>query len=1023
MRLPKLAIQNYNFTIVLFILLLIIGLSSFLNMPRMENPAIYIPGASVTVIYPGASPNDLEKLVAMPIEEALNEIDDIDRINTTIIDGITSVMVRFDFDTDAKEKYDEVVSKVNSIKGDLPAQIFDIITSRWTSTDVQILQYALVSEQLSYYELHEYADNLKKKIEKSYGVKKVEIHAIPDRQVRISIDLEKMAMMNIGLNQVMDAMQSYNANIPGGAIDVAGKTFNIKTSGPYETLDDIRNTVIQSYQGKIIYLKNIADVDYKDEDIKYMARFKGNRAAFVTVMQKDDINIFKIMEGINPLVEEYKSNLENNVELYSVFDQSQTVDDRISSFLSNLIQGIILVGLLILLSLGLRSSIIIIIAIPLSILIGLAVVDFSGYGLEQISIAGLVIALGLLVDNSIVMIENITRHIKMGYKPKEAAHLGASEIGWPIVSATLTTVLAFIPIIMMKNEAGDFIRSLPITIIATLTVSLIIALTLSPLVASLVIKNDFNNEKVHHNFKFSDWLKRFIEGPYRKTLKFSLQNKVLVVLISFVLLAFSVFVFIKKVPQSLFPKAETPQMLIRINLPEGSNLKKTDEVSLWVESVLDTMPEIKHYASNVGKGNPRIYYNVFQRNYAKNFAEIYVELYEYEVESFSEMVSSLRDVFKSYIGAEISIKELEQGNPVAAAIEIHILGDEISVLREISKNVEEFIKSTPGVINVENELDKTQTDLFVKINKDKAIMLGVPIHEIDRTIRTAITGWPVSTFLDQTGEEHDMVVRLSTDEEIKLSDFNKIYVKSVTGRFIPLNLLADIEFREAPGIISRYNLVRNARVLGDLERGANLDEVMMPILEMLEEYPFPEAYHYKIGGELESREDSFGGMQIALIITIISILAVLILQFNSFLQPLIIFVTVPLAFIGMIWALYLTGNSFSFTAFIGLIALVGIVVNNSIILVDYTNVLRSKGTPLYEAVQIAGETRFTPIILTAFTTIGGLLPLTLRGGTLWAPMGWTIIGGLLVSTMLTLVIVPVIYAGLERFLQIVGKKK
>src|SRR3989304_5411161 len=289
MKLPKLAVYNYNFTIVVFILLLIAGLLSFFNMPRIENPSIYIPGSSVIVIYPGASPNDLEKLVAIPIEEAVNEIDDIDRINTYIRDGIVSVAVEFDFNTDAKDKYDEVVSKINSIKNSLPSEIFDISVLRWSSTDVNMMQLALVSDNLSYNKLDRYAENLKRKIEKSFGVKKVEIHAVPEREVRVSVDLEKMAMMNIGLEQVMNAINSYNANIPGGAIKLSGKTFNIKTSGSYENLEDIENTVIHSYQGQIIYLKNIAEVSFKDEDLKYIARFKGKRAVFLAVMQKEGI--------------------------------------------------------------------------------------------------------------------------------------------------------------------------------------------------------------------------------------------------------------------------------------------------------------------------------------------------------------------------------------------------------------------------------------------------------------------------------------------------------------------------------------------------------------------------------------------------------------------------------------------------------------------------------------------------------------------------------------------------------------
>jgi len=1025
MKIPKIAINNYIFTIVVFILIIIAGIISFFSMPRTENPSIYIPGTTIYVIYPGANPADLEHLVALPIEESVNELEDIKSINTYCWNGVASISIEFEYGVDAKEKYDDVVSKLNDVKSDLPPEIFDIFTFRWNSTDVVIMQLALVTENASYAELDKVSDELKRKLERSFGIKKVEVHALPKQEIRISIDIEKMAQMNIPVDRIIKSINSYNVNLPGGAIKLNNKYFTINTSGSYENIEDIKNTVVSSYMGKIIHLKDVADVNLDYEDQQYFARFKGQRAIFISLQQKPDINIFHIHEKLMPIINNFKKELSDNIKMEMVFDQSQNVEHRISNFMSNLTQGIILVGLVILLALGLKSSIIVIIAIPLSIIIGLAVVDYTGFGLQQISIAGLVIALGLLVDNSIVMIENISRYIKLGYKPKDAAIEGASEIGWPVISATATTVLAFIPIMMMPDVSGEFIRSLPITITATLIVSLFIALTLTPLIASMllkpnVIKKIDNENKQKKSISF---LTRFIEGPYRKTLSFSLKNKILVLGIALAVLIISVYFFVFHLGKSFFPKAETPQFMVRINLPEGTNIDKTMKTTLWVESILDTIPEIKHYASNIGKGNPRIYYNLGQKQNATNFGEIYVELFEYDVEGFDRLVTKLRKKFNNYPGAEIIVKEFEQGSPVDAPVAIYVLGENLEVLKTISKDVEKYISETNGTINIENLLDRSQSDLYFNINKDKASMLGVPIYEIDKTIRIALNGATISKYRDKAGKEYNIVVRLPIENKVKLSDFDKIYVSSLTGKQIPVKQLASVEFKKAPSLITRYNMERNAMVLADLEKGVNLDDVMEPILKKLKEYPFPPGYKYYIAGELESRQESFGGMQKASIIALIAILAVLILQFNSFVQPLIIFSAIPLALIGSIWALFITNNTFSFTAAVGLISLIGVVVNNSIILVDYTNILRRKGVALYEAVRKAGETRFIPIILTTLTTIGGLLPLTIRGGTLWAPMGWTIIGGLLVSTFLTLLIVPVLYAGLERFIEVIHKSK
>jgi multidrug efflux pump subunit AcrB len=1019
MKLPKLAIDNYIFTLVVTTVLIITGIFSFINMPRTENPTVFIPGASIITIYPGATPGDLEKLIALPLEEALNEIEDIRRMNTSLWNGIAAIHVEFEFGTNAKEKYDEVVSKVNDTKSKLPRDILDLYTSRWSSADVAIMQLALASESASYAELDRVSESLKRKLERSFGVRRVELHALPKQEIHVSVDMEKMAQMNITLERVINSISSYNANIPGGSIKLSDKYFNIQTSGSYEDIEDIKNTVVNSYLGRIVHLKEIASIQYAYEDLQYIGRFNNRKATFVSVEQTPDINIFQISENINIIIDEFRENLPGNIQLEIVFDQSKNVKKRVGNFTSNLVQGIILVGFIILLAIGFKSSLIVIIAIPLSIIVGIALVDLSGFGLQQITIAGLVIALGLLVDNSIVIVENISRYIRMGHSPREAAILGSSEIGWPIVSATATTVLAFIPIILMPDKAGEFIKSLPVTITATLSVSLFFALTLTPFLASIILKRNGIKvfENVEPNKQVPGFLNRFIQGPYRKTLLFCLRYKFVTLGIAVAVFAVSVYFFYFHLGKSFFPKAETPQFMVRVNLPEGTNLDKTLETTLWVESILDTIPEISHYASNIGRGNPRIYYNLMQKQLSTNFAELYVELYKYKAEHFDELVKRLRARFNEYPGAEITIKEFEQGAPIEAPIAIYIIGERLEELQRISEDVEGYLKEVEGAINVENLLNRVQTDLFVNINKDKASMLGVPIHEIDRTVRIALSGAIVSKHIDREGKEYNIVVRIPFDERITLADMDRIYVSSLSGNQIPLKQLASIEFKKAPSLITRYNMERNASIQADLMKGYNLDDVLNPIIEKLNNYPFPSGYSYYLAGEIESRNESFGGMKMAIIIAIIAILAVLILQFNSFLQPLIIFSAIPLALIGSIWALYITNNTFSFTAAVGLISLVGIVVNNSIILVDYTNILRKQGVPLYEAVRKSGEVRFTPIILTALTTIGGLLPLTLQGGTLWAPMGWTIIGGLLVSTMLTLLIVPVLYAGLEKVVE------
>jgi len=390
-------------------------------------------------------------------------------------------------------------------------------------------------------------------------------------------------------------------------------------------------------------------------------------------------------------------------------------------------------------------------------------------------------------------------------------------------------------------------------------------------------------------------------------------------------------------------------------------------------------------------------------------AQFYIELKEYEHEIMRKIITDLREEFDDYPDARIDVKELEQGAPIDAPIAIRVVGENLDKLKRISHDVEKMIASTPGAINVDNPLATSEMDLHVNIDREKAAMLGVQLVDIDRTVRTCMAGMPISKYRDREGNEYDITIRLPVNEKTSVSDLQKIYITSVTGVQIPLKQVASFEFKKSTQKITHRDLDRSLTITADVLRDYSTNNVTNEIISKLEKYDWQTGYYYSVGGEAESREQSFGGMERAFVIVIIGIYAVLVLQFRSFAQPLIVFTAVPLAVIGSILALLITGNTFSFTAFVGLTSLVGIVVNNSIILVDYTNKLQDEGNELISALKDAGETRFKPILFTTATTIGGLLPLTLGGGTLWAPMGWTIIGGLATSTILTLIVVPVLY--------------
>jgi multidrug efflux pump subunit AcrB len=1004
MNIPKLSIENYQFTLTAFVFFFVMGIMSFVSMPQREDPAIDIANVIVVAVYPGATPEDVESQVADVMEDAVNELDDIKEIVTTIRDGVAVMVVDFNFGVDSDEKYEEVQRQLNKIKNELPEDLYEIETSQISTNTVPVLQLALVSENGSYGLLKKEAERLKKSVETVDGVRKVEIEAFPEQEVRIALNPVKMTEMNISLDNVEQAIKSNNANIPGGAVKVSNRLFNIKTSGAYDDLQQIKNTVVGSFQGKIIYLKNIAAVFFDYEDERWLARYNQENAVYVTVQIKDGYNIFSVTDPIKEGLANFA--LADDVRMEYVFDQSLGVKERVNGFLNSLLQGIVLVGLIIFLVLGYRSSSIVMMAIPLSILMGLWVVDSLDFSLQQMSIAGLVVALGLLVDNSIAIIENIERFLAEGYSRREAAIKGTQQLIAPITSATLTTVLAFIPIVMMPETTGAFVKALPVTVIATLGASLIVAVTLTPFVASKVLKQT-KDGPMNHTGTFM-MIKRFVEGPYRKLLSWAMRNRVITISIAILSFVGAMMLF-PLVGVSFFPKAEKPQFRITVNLPNGSNLDATDNAVKYVENVLDTIDAVDYYAANIGHGNPRIYYNVNSKNYSNTYGELFVVLKEYDIDAFYQLLDDLRAEFSTYPDARIDVREFIQGPPSEAPVAIKIFGDDLDKLQDYALVVEKIVQSTEGAINVDNPLRNNSTDLYFDINRDKSMMLGVPVFAVDKTIRSYVNGTNVGKYRDNNAEDYNIVMRYDYEDKFRLEDFDKISVQSVNGRFVPLKQLASIEFAEAPSRITHLDRERTATILADLDNGYNLDPVVNDIQQKLDALDWDEGYSYTFKGDVEKRNDSFGGMGVASVMALLLILGVLIIQFKSFSQPLIIFSALPLAIIGSILALLFTGISFSFTAFIGLTSLIGIAINNSIVLVDFANKMREEGATVAEAARQAGEVRFIPIVMTTLTTILGLLPLTLSGGSLWAPMGWTIIGGLLTSTTFVLLLVPVLY--------------
>jgi multidrug efflux pump subunit AcrB len=1004
MKISEYSVKNYQFTLIMFLMAVALGVTTLFTMPRSEDPEIEAPQFAIVIVYPGTNPKDMEELVVDPMEEKIHELDDIKRIKTTINDGLAVFTVEYKYESDPDEKYQELVREVNSVRDQLPQDIYSIEIKKFQPSDVNIVQIALISENASRQKLKFYAEALKDELEKINALKNVEIQGLPEQIVRIELRLDKMAQMNIPFQAVLGSLKSEMANIPGGSVVAGTKSFSIKTSGNYSSLDEIKNTVVYSGNGKNVFLKDVGDAYLTFDETKHITRLNGHRAVYVVAAQKPGLNISNTQKVYKPMIESFKSRLPSNIDMVHHFDQADNVNGRLSGLGKDFLIAILLVSIT-LLPLGFRAATIVMISIPLSLSIGLVLLNLLGISLNQLSIVGLVVALGLLVDDSIVVVENIERWMREGHSRFEATIKATKQIGLAVVGCTVTLIIAFMPLVFLPEGAGDFIRGLPLAVIMSVLASMVVSLTVIPFLSSRLLK-DHGQENGNI---FLRGLKRIIHGSYGKWLDKALQYPV-VTLIAAGIIFFASLQLFPVVGFALFPASEKPQFLINSITPLQTNLLKTDSVATEVEKVLQRFPEIEYYATNVGKGNPRIYYNVIQENERTDFAQTFVQLDEdVSPERKVEIINELRDEFKHYAGARVEVKNFEQGPPVVAPVEVRLFGDNLDTLRAYSAKVEKLIKETEGTIYVNNPISNLKSDVRVVINQDKARMSGINTVDIDQTIRLAVAGLNIGSFSDDQGEDYAIHLTTPKKERATLESFNNLFVNTSLGAAVPLENIATLKLETSPLRIDHYNKIRMVAVSSFVQKDFFNDQVIGEILRKMDGLKLPEGYSYMMGGEVEASNESFGGLGPIIIVTVFMFVAVLVLMFKTFKSMLIVLSVIPLGIVGAVLGLLFSGQPLSFVAIIGLIALAGVEVKNSILLVDFTNQLRKQGKSVDEAIREAGEVRFLPIVLTSLTAIGGLLPIAISVNPLISPLAVVLISGLISSTLLSRIVTPVVY--------------
>ncbi|WP_373489906.1 efflux RND transporter permease subunit [Parasphingorhabdus sp.] len=1002
--LARFVISRWQLSLVLFLLLVVLGIAAFNNIPKAVDAHFPIPAVNIIAIQPGADAQEMEETVAKPIEDVVQGLDDIVEVRSRSTDGGTVISVEFsEWSGDVDGYFDDVVREVSAIRDQLPEGLQRLEYRKIRTTEAAVMQVALVSETASWRRMEKYADDLVDVFARNPGVRESRVFGLPQPEVSVKVRSDRLSELRVPASVIADAVRQGGTDLPGGAVQSGERRLNVEAGGAFRDLEAIRDLPLRASGGSLLTVGDVADVDWGAEEQIYRTRHNGQRAVFLTVTQKDGVDVTRLKNELDIAMDQQRSVLPPDIGLVMQFDQSRDVKRRLSELARDFTIAIALV-IFTLLPLGLRSSAIVMISIPLSLASGMLVLYAMGYNLSQLSIAGFIVSLGLLVDDSIVVTENIARHLRMGKTRTQAAIEASLEIRAAVIGSTAVLVLAFVPLLFLPGGAGAYTRSFFIAIIATVIASLAISLSLIPFLASRMLRRDEDPE----GNRALRWVNDKIQRFYRPFLHIALGAPVKTVVLALTL-CLSAFALVPVLGFSLFPFADAPYFRVAVEAEQGSSLDRTDQIVSEVAKILESEPSIKVRAENIGNGNPQVFYNVGPKAERINYGEVLAVLDKWDTRQGPQMIDRLRRQLDQIAGARVKIELFQNGTPVEAPIVIRVAGPELDKLKELAGTITDVLRKTPGARDIVNPVANDEIDLDIGLNEMKAALLDIPSGAPRRAIRLAISGERAASFRDQEGDDYPVTVRYPFESSLPMSVLDDIYVATRAGDPVPLSQITDPQLTNVTPEIQRYQLQRTVLVTAQVDFGEVPATVNSRAVQQLEQIDFPEGYTWSVGGEAEKIGQTFGNFGPLIVTAIMLIFAVLVAEFRRFRETIVVAGVIPLGTFGGIIALFVTGNSLSVMAIIGFIALIGIEIKNSILLVDFTTQLRNQGMGLREAIEKAGEVRFLPVLLTSITAIGGLTPLALWGGALYAPLAAIIIGGLISSTLLSRVVTPAMY--------------
>jgi multidrug efflux pump subunit AcrB len=1007
------SLRHPQVALVLTLMLFAVGLHALLTMPRREDPKITIRTGLVSAIYPGATAEQVEKQVTRKIEERLFRFEEVRKAKTYSTSRNDAVIINVELEDwvrDSDKFWSKLRHDMNELRvRELPEGVRGPLVNSDFGDTVAVLM-AVRGKGYGYRELKDYATRIEDELRTIRAVSKIKRYGEQKEQIVIKSTLERISQYGVNSLNVIRALEQRNVVEYGGRFDADHAAVPIRTSDLFQTEDQIRRVMIgASPTGQPIYIGDLAQVERRYQDPEFLARFNGDNCLMVSVEMQEGNNIVDFGKAIREKIEQTRTLLPPDLKLDLLADQPRVVENRISSFIREFGIAIAAVILVTVLLLPFRVAVIAAVAIPVTVAITFGAMHALGIELHQVSISALIVVLGMVVDDAIVIADNYVELLDRGLHREEAAWRSATELAVPVLTATLTIIASFLPLLMLSGSVGEFIAALPVAVAVSLGSSYVVAMMLTPLLCRFFIHQGLHShagkdgEAPKKKFSVLD----LMQSVYSKVIHFAMRRKSAAVVLGVAAVVGGV-VALRLAPEQFFPSAERDQFVVDVWMAEGTRIEATDEVLKRIEANLGADKFVKNYASFLGSSAPRFYYNVNPEQPSANYGQLLVNTNA--VKGAPEFVQQLRArLARLCPEARVIVKELQQGNIMQAPVEVRIVGDDLAILKSKGREVEDILRSAPGSAFVHNDYREDSYQLRVNVNEEVANRLGLTHSLISKLLAGSFKGAPVSTFWE--GDRSvDIVLRLDESRRQSYENVRNAYITSlITGARMPLRQVADLAPDWEPSRIVRRNGIRTLTVRSFADQGVLASTILKAARPHLDALPLPPGYRILYGGEAENQEQTFGEMVRALQVSLLAIYLILLFQFRSTWEPLIVMASIPLALLGAAVGLLVTRNPFGFTAFVGVASLSGIVVRNAIMLVDYINERLKHGVALEQAALEAGERRLRPIFLTTMAAAVGVMPMILSGSSLWSPLASVIAVGLLFSMFFTLVVVPVLF--------------